>query len=298
MVKIIIDTDIGTNPDDVIAIALAAKSPEIDIEGITIVYGDLKTRAKIANEVVSLANINSKIYIGVEKPLLRKRDIFWLGIEGKEIDLSKEYKYEKTHGVDFIIKTIMENPGQITLVTIGPLTNIAAAIILEPKIIKNVKEIIMMAGVFQIGVNKSTLEKVEHNISSDPEAASIVFESGIKITVVGLDVTRQVSLTKSEKDILVKDSTPFVNLISKMLDNHMDCLKRDYFYLSDSIAMSLLVDPSIVKTKKMKINIKYDERHGTGETVGIDSGLGNVNVALDIDKEKFFKLLKTRVFNK
>lgn len=298
LAKIIIDTDIGTNPDDALAIALAVNSPEINIKGITIVYGDVETRGKIAKEITLLANKDIDIYLGIEKPLLRQRKVFWSGIEGKEVNINKEINFKKMHAVNYIIKTIMNNPGEITLVTIGPLTNIAASIILEPKIIENIKEIIMMAGAVHLASNKNTLEKYEHNISSDPEAASIVFNSGIKITMVGLDVTRQVSLTKSEKNYMFNKNIPLVNLISQMLDNHMNYLKRDYFYLSDSIAMSLLIDSKIVRTEKMEVTINYDGKIKSGKTNAKKTELGNVDVALEIDKTRFFDLLKTRVFNK
>lgn len=298
MPTIIIDTDIGTNADDAIAIALAARSPEISIKGITTVYGNVKIRAAITNQVLRLAgNENIPIYQGIEQPLLREREVFWAGFEGEGLQLGDYIHKKDKHAVQFIIDMIMNNPGEITLVTIGPLTNIATALIIEPKIAENVKEIIMMAGVTRLGVNRLNLEPIEHNIKCDPEAASIVFRSGAPITMVGLDVTRQVFISRLEKEKMVTCNTPLANLLSMMMETHMNYLKRDYAYLSDPITVSLLLDRSIVKTKQMEITIENEGRSKFAYTIGTPSKTGNVAVSLEIDRQKFLKILNERVFS-
>lgn len=301
MSELIIDTDIGTNPDDAIAIALALKSPELTIRGITTVYGDVHVRSAIAKKLLRLSNKSDvPVFEGIETPLLRERDVFWPGIEGQGLGIKKDEalnKKKEKHAVQFIIETIMNHPKEITLVTIGPLTNIAAAIMLEPDIVNHVKEVIMMGGVTRLGDNRLNLEPYEHNINSDPEAASIVFESGVNITMVGLDVTRQIYFTRSEKDKFMDDSSPLLTALSTMVDSHMAYLQRNYSYLSDPITVSLLIDKSIVKTKKMKISIVYDERNEAAYTVGVPSQDGNVSVALEIDNSKFYNLLKGRLLD-
>jgi len=295
--SIIIDTDIGTNADDAIAIALAIKSNEISIEGITTVYGDVKIRAAIADRIVRLSgNKNIDIYEGIEKPLLRNKEVFWTGIEGKGIKLENNGSVKDKHAVQFIIEKIMNNPGKITLVTIGPLTNVATAILLEPKIIHNIKEIIMMGGVTRLGSNGIDLEPYEHNVSCDPEAASIVFDSGINITMVGLDVTRQLFISRSENKEIFSCKNPLSKTLTTMMCNHMEFLERDYGYLSDPITVSLLINRDIVKTRKMKILIKYDYQQKVSYSIGIPSEKGNVSVVLEIDKNKFFHILYERVF--
>ncbi|MFD2130869.1 nucleoside hydrolase [Pseudogracilibacillus auburnensis] len=298
MPTIIIDTDIGTNADDAIAIALAARSPEISIKGITTVYGNVKIRAAITNQVLRLAGKeNIPIYQGIEQPLLREREVFWAGFEGEGLQLGDYIHKKDKHAVQFIIDMIMNNPGEITLVTIGPLTNIATALIIEPKIAENVKEIIMMAGVTRLGVNRLNLEPIEHNIKCDPEAASIVFRSGAPITMVGLDVTRQVFISRLEIEKMVTCNTPLANLLSMMMETHMNYLKRDYAYLSDPITVSLLLDRSIVKTKQMEITIENEGRSKFAYTIGTPSKTGNVAVSLEIDRQKFLKILNERVFS-
>lgn len=297
MPDIIIDTDIGTNADDAIAIALASKSEEISIRGVTTVYGDVDTRSSIAKEILALAGREDiDVYKGIENPLLRKRKVFWAGIEGKGLYPKKEDTKEKKHAVQFIIDTIMQNPGEITLVTIGPLTNIAVSIILEPKIIDHVKEIIMMGGVTRLGSNRLNLELSEHNVNCDPEAAAVVFESGIKITMVGLDVTRQIVFSALDKQKMITSSSPLATTLSSMIDDHMAYMNRSYGYLSDPITVSLLIDDSIVKKEKMDVTIECDSEHKQAYTVGKLSENGNVSVCLEIDQKKFFSLLKERVF--
>lgn len=297
MHKVIIDTDIGTNPDDAIALSLAAKSPEIQIEGITTVYGNVDIRAKIAKQILDLCNMGYvDVYTGIEQPLLRNRKVFWSGIEGKDLKLKEDYRLPKKHAVDFIIETIMENPGEITLVTIGPLTNIATAIILEPKIITNVKQLVTMAGVTRLGKNGMYLSHVEHNVKSDPEAASVVFSSGANIMMVGLDVTRQVVLFRDEKDKMAACGTPLASTLSSMIDTHMDYMDRNFSYMSDPVAVSVLIDRSIVYTKQMEVQVDYTAHSESGQTIAHLCKDGNVEVCFGVDQNRFFQLLKDRVF--
>ncbi|MFD0677315.1 MULTISPECIES: nucleoside hydrolase [unclassified Paenibacillus] len=297
MNRIILDTDIGTDSDDAVALSLALRSPEIKLEGVTTVYGNVHVRAKIAKKIMALSGDSEvNVYPGVVQTLLHNREVFWAGIEGEGLDIEDDSMKDVKHAVDYIIEMVMNNPGEITLVTIGPLTNIAAAIIREPRLVKNVKEIVMMGGVVRLGSSAVELPPIEHNVKCDPEAASLVFSSGAPILMVGLDVTRQVSITRQDKDDLAASGTPLAVTLTKQIEGYMDYRKRDFTFMHDPLAVALLVNRQLVTTRRMSIQVDYDHRHPTGITVGELNEEGNVEVCLEVDRDTFLKLLKERVF--
>ncbi len=298
--RVIIDTDIGSDIDDAMALALASRSKEIVIEGITTVYGDVDLRAKLSRKLLHIGDRDDvAVYAGINQPLLHNRDIWMAGHEGEGVlTEDDQITYEKEHGVDFIIDTIMQNSGEITIVAIGPLTNIAAAIVREPRIVEHVKEIILMGGVTRLGVNALTLPKNEHNIRCDPEAASLVFRSGAPIVMVGLDVTYQVTIDKSDRDRLMATGEPLNLLLVKQLDRWLEFIEEDVTLMHDPLAVSLLIDRSIVRTERMKVHVDYDHRQLTGQTVALPDEHGNVDVCLEVDSEKFRRILLERLLGK
>lgn len=295
--RIIIDTDIGSDIDDAMALALAMRSKEIILEGITTVYGDVDLRAKLAKKLLQLGGRDDvKVFAGINQPLLHNRDIWMAGHEGEGVLTNYEdVSYENGHAVDFIIKTIMENPGEITLIPIGPFTNIASAIIREPKIIENVKEIVLMGGVTRLGNNALELPKDEHNIRCDPEAAALVFRSGAPIVMVGLDVTYKVTINKNDRDQLEASKDPLNLALVKQLDRWFDFIKEDTTKMHDPLTVSLMIDRSIVTTEKMNIHVDYDHRQMTGQTVALPDQNGNVEVCLEVDSKKFTTILLERL---
>ncbi|WP_238327535.1 nucleoside hydrolase [Paenibacillus gorillae] len=298
--RMILDTDIGTDVDDAMAVALSMFSPEIQVEGITTVYGDVDLRSRMVRRILQLGGREDiRIYSGIRETLLRNREIWWLGHEGEGIlhldERDEELGFEDKHAVDFIIDTVMNNPGEITLVPIGPLTNIAAALIREPKVAQNVKEIILMGGVARIGSNASELDYYEHNISRDPELASIVFGSGAPIVMVGLDVTRKVLLDRTHLDRLTATGKPLNLILVKLVERWLDWYKHDYTAMNDPLAVALLINRSFVKTKRMKVHIEYDHRHPTGQTIAQQQEDANVEICVEVDCEAFMELLLQRL---
>lgn len=297
--RLIIDTDIGSDIDDAMALALAMKSKEIIIEGITTVYGNAELRARITKKLLQLGNQkNIKVFAGVSQSLLFNRDIWMAGHEGEGILTEDEHiEYDSGHAVDFIIQTIMKNPGEITLIAIGPLTNIATAIIREPSIVKNVKEIIIMGGVTRLGDNSLTLPINEHNIRCDPEAASIVFSSKAPICMVGLDVTYKVTFTKFHRDQLENSKTPLNLALVNQLDRWFAFIKEDITKMHDPLTVSIAINKDIVKTEKAKVHVEYDHRQMTGTTIAIPDKSGNVEICLDVDSRRFNNILLRRLLD-
>lgn len=295
MQRIILDTDVGTNADDAVALSLILKSPEIQLEGITTVYGDVHKRGAIAQNILQLCDAKPiNIYSGIELPLLRKRKVTGPIVGGMEA--AEDFKPAQKHAVDFIIETIMENPKEITLVAIGPMTNIATAIIREPKMVENVKEMIIMGGVTRLGANGRYLETREYNVRSDPEAASVVFSSKAPIVMISLDVTRQLTFTRKENQEFARSGTPIGMLLSKQIKDYMDYMKRDFSYMCDPLAVAVLLDRSFIGTERVDIEVEYDHREMTGYTIAELNSQGSVEVALEVDYDRFFTLLRKGMY--
>lgn len=295
--RIIIDTDIGSDIDDAMALALAMRSPEIKLEGVTTVYGNVDLRAKMAKKMLQFGKREDvHVYAGINNPLLNNREIWMAGHEGEGLLTEEEaIEYEDKHAVDFIIETVMNNPGEITLVTIGPLTNIAASIIREPKVAQNLKEIIMMGGVTRFGDTGPQMRLVEHNIVCDPEAASVVFRSGAPIVMVGLDVTLKVIITEEERRRLHETGDPLNMALSRMMKRWFEYNNEQHTYMHDPLTVALVLDRSLVKTKKMKVHVEYDHRPQTGQTLAMLADDGNVDVCLDVEQGRFIELLLDRL---
>lgn len=257
MEKIIIDTDIGSDVDDAMALSLAISSDEIDLVGVTTVYGDTVLRARLEKKLLQLAGSESiPVCAGIEKPLLHNREVWWPGHEGEGVLTDEEITFESEHAVDFLIRNIMGTPGEITLVPIGPLTNIAAAIIREPKIVNNLKEIVLMGGVTRLGDNALELPTIEHNIKSDPESASLVFSSGAPIVMVGLDVTMKVRIDRQDIKKLEDSGKPLNLALVKLIDRWLEFIQLNWTAMHDPLAVSAVIDRSIVETKRMKVQVQ------------------------------------------
>jgi purine nucleosidase len=290
--KIIIDTDIGSDVDDAMALSLAINSDEINLIGVTTVYGDTTLRAKLAKKLLQLGgNEHIPVCAGIEKPLLHNREVWWSGHEGEGVLTDEAITFQTEHAVDFIIRTIMENPREISLVPIGPLTNIAAAIIREPQIVKNLKEIVLMGGVSRLGDNSLELPPIEHNIKCDPESASLVFSSGAPIVMVGLDVTMKVRIDRDDIKQLEDSGRPLNLALVKLINRWLDYIKLDWTAMHDPLAVSVLIDRSIVQTKRMNVTVQYDHQHPSGQTIATLDEAGNVEVCLNVDNKKFKELL-------
>jgi purine nucleosidase len=293
--RIIIDTDIGTNPDDALAISLAVRSPELRVEGITTAYGKVDVRARIARRILELSGAPEvRVCPGIEEPLLRNRTVRWDGTEGEGLPLP-ELAETTEHAVDFIRRTVMDNPGEITLVTIGPLTNVAVALIREPRLADHLKEIVMMGGVTRLGRNGMKLEPVEYNFRCDPEAASIVLRSGVPIVMVGYDVTRQFSVSRDEFLEMAVAGNELSSTLTRMFQQYLDRMSRDYFYLSDPLTIGCMIDRSLFRMEAMNVSVLCGQDF-PGLTVAEPSDQGRVQVCLEVDKERFLQLLKNRVF--
>jgi purine nucleosidase len=192
MRPVIFDTDIGTDVDDILALAVLAKSPELELIGVTTVYGDTPLRARIAKVTCDLLGCSETAVLIGEKETLTRRQIYWAGHEGYGVPNLDQVQVPTTPGaVDFLLEKANRFAGELEVLATGPLTNIASALKKDAATFSKIKHLYLMGGAFW-------LNRPEHNIKSDPEAAKIVFESGIPITAIGLDLTLRVLLDAAD----------------------------------------------------------------------------------------------------
>lgn len=272
--KLILDTDIGTYYDDAFATLLAALSPDIELLGVTTVYGDTDLRARIARKVLNtVGRQDVPVFRGIGKPL--RGNALMFGFEGQNIldENDKDLKYSDEHAVNFIIRTIMDNPGEVTVVTLGAVSNLAMAYIMEPRIANNMKELIMMAGVVvpivdQKGVRRSPVE--EYNFNNDPIAAQIVVESDMPKVMVPIDVTLQIPLRKDQVEKLHAAKTPAAKLVSGILDVWPPQERAIYLavgiptehtglWLHDPLTVALVYDRSFCEIIPIHIDAEFVE---------------------------------------
>lgn len=303
--NIILDCDPGH--DDAIAILLAGKSEKLNLLGISVVAGNqtIEKTARNAYNVARYLDINVPIAIGCEFPMVRDRVICSQihgesGLDGFEYP-KYDYEFDSRHGVNLIIDSVMQNE-DVTIVATGPLTNVAMAIKLEPKLVTKVKEIVLMGGSID---NGNTSPAAEFNIMCDPEAAHVVFTSGIKVKMVGLNVTRKVLVTKDViaqiEKIHNKASEMFVKLMNVFNENQRKTFKIEAGPLHDPATIASLIDEDVIKYQKM--NVVIDISHGSSygrtncDVFDYLHAPQNAYVAMDIDKEKYWNVIEEGIKN-
>ena len=306
--KIIIDTDPGQ--DDAVAILLALASPEeIEVLGITAVAGNVplyltEKNARIVCELAGRPDI--PVYAGCDRPLKRKLVTAEhvhgkTGLDGPELPEPK-IKLQEKHGVDFIIDTILQEPeNSISLCPLGPLTNIASAILKQPKIVSRIKKIVLMGGAyFEVG---NITPAAEFNIFVDPDAAKIVFEAGIDMVVMPLDVTHKALVTEKRNEAFRQLKSPVGIAVAEMTDFFERFDKEKYGSsgapLHDPCVTAYLINPKIFSGKKINVEIETKSELTLGMTVadwwGVTDRKANTFFVGDLDSDKFFSLLTERL---
>jgi inosine-uridine nucleoside N-ribohydrolase len=190
--RVILDTDIGTDVDDLMALALILGTPEVDLVGITTVYGDTALRAQLTARILRSVDRNIPIHAG-EAATLSGREIWWAGHEGALHDDLGSEPYVSDDAVRFLVETVLASPGAIDVIAIGPLTNIARAIAANDAFAAAVKHLWVMGGAFDT-------DEAEHNFRSDSTAAAAVFAAGIPTTITALEITRRINIGSNELD--------------------------------------------------------------------------------------------------
>lgn len=305
--RILIDTDPGV--DDSMAILFAFCSSEVRVEGLTAVFGNSGSENTTLNtlRLVELAGKSDvPVARGAEKPLLRPYSGFGWRVHGRnglgDIDFPlPKGNPDPRRAAQFIVDTVMANPGEITLVPLGPLTNIALAVSLEPRIAEQVKEVVLMGGAANAKGNASPV--AEANIHNDPEAAKIVFNAPWDVTMVGLDVTRKTIMTLAYVDALRSVGNRFTDFITQILPYYMAFYREstglEGLFVHDSSALAYVIDPNLFETKRMRVEVETNSPTLKGLTAADWRHQGNnepnVNVCIDVDSQRFLQLYKERI---
>ena len=273
--KIIIDTDPGQ--DDAAAIMLALGSPELEILGITTVAGNVplsrtSTNARIILEFCARTDV--KVFAGADKPIARSLVTAEhvhgkTGLDGPELH-EPQMPLQEQHAVDFIIETLRSEPeATVTLCTLGPLTNIATALQKAPDIAGRVRELVMMGGGYFEGGNITP--SAEFNIYVDPEAAAVVFQSGIPIVMMPLDVTHKVLTLKSRvaklREIANRPATALVEMLEFFERFDVEKYGSDGGPLHDPTVIAYLLKPELFAGRDCNVEVETASPLTVGMTV-------------------------------
>ncbi len=305
--NIIIDTDPGQ--DDAVAILLALASPELNVLGITCVAGNVPLHhiTRNARQVCELASRpDMKVFAGcdtpMEKPLVTAEHVHGdSGLDGTDLPDPK-MKLQDQHAVDFIIETLRSEPsGTVTLCPLGPLTNIGTAFKKAPDIVDRVKEIVLMGGAyFEVG---NITPAAEFNIYVDPEAAELVFMSGVKLTVMPLDVTHKALTSRTWIDELIAIGTPVTKAVAGLTDffERFDVAKYGGTGapLHDPTVIAFLIQPEMFEGRFVNVEIETQSELTRGMTVAdwwyVTDRPKNAMFIGSVDRDAYFNLLTQRL---
>ena len=281
--RVIIDTDPGI--DDAMAIFLALNSPELKVEALTVVPGNVEAWQGLENalKMVSLAGrCDLPVAGGAQHPLNQKLITaqFWHGKNGLAGVLlpASKCKADPRFGPDLIIELAHKYPNEITLIPVGPLTNIALAVSKDPSIVPLIKDVVIMGGSITGGnVNGAA----EANIYGDPEAASIVFNAGWIVTMIGSDVGERTIMTRKYLNDLKALHGPQSEFIYKLADFYLARSEKSGYAgaaMYDPLAVATVIDPTLVTLKDMHVDVETKGEFTRGETVANRMGSDENNV--------------------
>lgn len=322
--QVIIDTDPGT--DDAIAIMLALNSPELKVRALTVVPGNV-TAAQGLDNALRLASLAHRcdvpVAAGAKRPFIGTLTSgeAWHGKNGlADIQLpAPTCTVDRRWAPDLIIETIHAVPHELSLIAIGPLTNIALAVQKDPSIVPLVKDVIIMGGSISGG---NVTPAAEFNIYTDPEAASIVFAAGWIVTMIGLDVCDKTLLTRAKLELLAHEADPvgrFVYAVGDFLVRKAQQSGKAGTAMYDPLAVGVATDSTLVQTLPLHVEIETNGALTRGETVanrsgvvkrrelrsfpdgeryvitGVERAAANARVATTVQADRFIDLLVSRI---
>ena len=304
--KVMIDCDVGV--DDALALILAFQSPELAVEAVTGVNGNVPLDNVFTNiqKILSLIQPKKRPLIarGAAQPL-KGHALYAHSVHGKtglgeaKIDLKKGEEWWTLFtgpAHELITKTARQYPGELTLIAVGPLTNLALGLQNDLEGMKTLKGVVIMGGAIRAGGNVTPY--AEFNIYVDPLAAKMVFESGLPITLVPLDATHQVFLTPRWMDEQVSPlHTPFSNFVIEATDYNIETHRfknRENIFLHDPLAVGAVIDQTLVKTERFSLQVETKEGEYYGKIIEGKEG-SEIEVGLGVDVERFLELFASRL---
>ena len=321
--RIILDSDPGV--DDALAILLALRSPELKVEAITPVAGNVPLELTLPNalRLVEIAGrTDVPVAAGATTPLVRRLVTAKYvhgenGLGGVEFPPPKIRPVAET-ATELIRRIVRNNPGEITIVAVGPLTNVATALRADPALAGMLRSIVLMGGSLSGG---NITPSAEFNFYVDPEAARIVFDAGVPLTMVGLDVTRKVLLREEHIRVLEAGKSPASQAAGRIMRRTIERMRtgKDVTVVAmhDPLTVANLIDPGILTLRDYYVEVETSGELTAGETVGYSFGPArksapletarasvaspeepfrpNAKVAVEVDSDRFFRLLLGRL---
>jgi len=299
--------DVDTGIDDALAMAYALNSPELELLGFTTCFGNVPVKEATRNTfaVLELVGKSVPVFEGADQTFKRGMKPEWAREVHGEDGLGNVLETEPSIRVcnesaeDFIIEQVRKRPNEITIIAVGPLTNIARAISKAPDIIPIVKDVVIMGGAVNVPGNVTPYG--EANIVADPEAAEHVFSSGLSVTLVGLDVTMETLLPLAKLDGWRAMDTELAHFFADMTEHYIGAYESFYpgiggCALHDPLAVGVVIDPSFVKTESMSVRV-ITEGEETGNTVGSKEGDPQIHVCTEVDASRFVEHFLSRVIS-
>lgn len=301
---VLIDCDPGT--DDAIALAMAAVAPELSLQAVTTVAGNQTIEKTTTNALGLLARCDRPavpVSRGFDRPIVRE-PVTAPEVHGESglasVDLeATDGAITDRHAIDAIHDAAVSTEG-LTILAIGPLTNVAMALRRYPALTELVDEIVVMGGSIAGG---NVTPAAEFNVYADPEAAQIVFDAPLAVTMVGLDVTRSARLDAAVNQRIRAIGSAVTDVVADLIDHLVDVHQQRYDWTAapvhDALAAAALIDRDILTTERMRVDVERHGEHTTGSTVcdplGTSNRSANVDVATAVDADSFEALLVDRL---
>ncbi|MCM2389742.1 nucleoside hydrolase [Streptomyces albipurpureus] len=280
---VLLDTDIGSDVDDALALGVLLGSPEVSLSGVTTVYGDTLLRARLAHRLASLAGHDLTVVPGTAETL-SGREVWWAGHEGNAFDdLNTERVRDDTSAPRFLTESVRARPGAIDLVAIGPLANVARAIAHDADFVTDVRSLYLMGGRFRSD------GAPEHNIVSDVTAARAVFTSGLRTVVTGLEITTRMRIGPEGIET-IRASGPYGTALAREIDAWTGFTGEGWSVPHDPITVLSMLRPDLYTTERGTVTVADD-----GSTRFHPDSDGTVSLVVDADLETIADEIVTRI---
>jgi purine nucleosidase/pyrimidine-specific ribonucleoside hydrolase len=285
-IPIILDTDIGDSIDDALALAFALHSPELDVRAVTTVTDDVESKTRLAWKMLGVYNRRDiALAMGASEPLLDPTT----SVPSKEFNLLTRNDVipdtARKRAVDLIIETLLQSRGKITIVAIGPLTNIALALKTDPRIKNSIERIVIMGGAY-------LSSESEYNVRRDRVAADIVFHSQVPITAVGLDVTSQCKLREKDIDRMRLATDPSGLFLIRLIELAEEQTNDPNPTLYDPLAIAAVFRPDLLEMQAGTVDVPLT---GPGQTIFKPAAGSSTQVAVKVNAAPFLELFVDRV---
>ncbi|MCX7642316.1 MAG: nucleoside hydrolase [Armatimonadetes bacterium] len=289
-VKLFIDTDIGSNVDDAFALALAAKLPNVEIIGVTTVGSMVAVRAQLARKILTTVGkrgvpVSAGCAQGLIEPPSRH-----VPEQSSVLDEVDKLFFPPANGVDLLRDAIRRHPGELIIVTLGAMTNLALALRTEPALCRLIRKVVMMAGT-------EASHYAETNVRNDPEAACIVFNSGVPFIMVPKDVTQHAIMPKELMDRVKNSDSPLCKLLWEKTKIWMQTTGASAPTLNDPLAIAIAVKPELAKLERVRVEVELHGTYTRGHTIVTPEPTGPGWIVRSVEWDKFWSLFEEAILS-